>query len=227
MTLAQTVSNLKALIGPGIEVGDADLKTWVNDAYGYMCDEITKANPDYFTKTAYTQTVNGQQEYELPTDFERMLMVNLQYSGVWSRALPLQTGINQVAVWSNPNMNEVFTVQSPRYYIYGNTPMNIGFLPIPTDTTASGLKIWYAYTPIELSADSDTPVFPTKYHHILKYLAYATYLDEDDEHGPAEAMRNRYEERVAAMCETMTDTQLDDPKSIVITNTHGLYRRDY
>lgn len=224
MTLADLLVDLKNIIGPGVTVDDSGLTKWINDAYLYMVDAVQKDQPDRFIKASVANSVSGQQEYLLPTDFEKMLMVNIQYSGSWRRALPIT--IDKIPVLqASSSTNEGFTPGTPYYYIVGNSSgtRNIGFMPIPTDTAVGSLKIWYIYTPSELSASSDTPIFVPKYHHLIKFGAYANYLDQDDQHPAAQAMRNTFEQRVQAMVEALNEQQVEEPKSISITSNYDLY----
>lgn len=222
MTRAQIIVDLKNLIGPGIEVDDGGLATWVNDAYMQMCDEITKVNPDFFTKSATTSSVTSQQEYDLPSDFEKALMVNIQIDGTWKRALPL-ANINQIPTVADTSSGQGFSWATPRFYIVGG---NIGFMPIPDETTTNNIKVWYVYTPEEMDADADVPALPAKYHHVIKYGAYANYLDQDDEHAAAERMRIRFDTLTQRMVENLVDNQIDEPRSVEITTNHDLYFDD-
>lgn len=222
MTKAAIITDLKNMIGPGIEVDDGGLVTWVNDAYMNMVDEITKVNPDYFTKSSTTDLVVAQQEYDLPTDFEKALMVNVYQDSQWFRALPL-ANINSIPVVSRTDSQQGFVINEPTYYIIGD---NIGLMPIPTAAVDEGLKLWYVYTPEELDADSDEPAFPKKFHHIIKLGAYANYLDQDDEHVAAENMRRRFDRRVEAMVESMSSNQVDEPRSVEISEGLDLYYDD-
>ena len=222
MTRAQIIQDLKKLIGKGVAVDDSGLATWVNDAYMQICDELTKVNPDFFTKSATASTVSGQQEYELPSDFEKVSMVNVQIDGVWKRVLPLQN-MNQIPRVADTSSGQGFSWADPKFYVYGG---NIGFIPIPGETTSNNIKMWYVYTPTELSADDNEPAIPTKYHHLLKYGAYANYLDQDDEHAAAERMRIRFDNLVQRMVENLVDRQIDEPKSVQITQNQDLYYDD-
>lgn len=222
MTKSELIIDLKNLIGPGIEVDDSGLTTWVNDAYLQIIDAVSEANPDYFAKAATADTEDARQEYPLPDDFERALMVNIQIDGTWRRCRPLGT-INDVAVHADTTSLQGYTWADPRYYILGS---NIGFLPIPDETSNENIKLWYVYTPTELDANSDEPAFPKKYHHMIKLGAYANYLDQDDEHVAAENMRRRFDRRIEQMVDSMSSNQLDEPKSIMITNGTDLYYTD-
>lgn len=219
MTKGQIIADLQKIIGPGSEVDAGGLLVWVNDAYMQMVDEIVKTNPDFFAKSATASTISGQQEYALPDDFEKALMVNIQIDGTWKRAVPLQN-INQIPTVADTTSGQGFSWANPRFYIVDGT---IGFMPIPDENGTDNIKMWYVYTPDELSADADVPAIPSKYHHILKYAAYANYLDQDDEHAAAERMRIRFDGLVQRMIESLVDRQIDEPKTVEITQNHDLY----
>lgn len=221
MTKAELIQDLKNLIGPSVETGDPGLATWINDAYLSICDEIAAVNPEYFTKAVTASTLAGQQEYDLPDDFEKALMVNIQLDGVWQRALPLPA-IKDTGVHARAD-SAGFNAGTPYYYILGG---QIGFEPIPAETTTGNIKLWYVYAPSELAADSDTPALPTRFHHVLKYGAYAAYLDQDDEHVAAENMRRRFDAKVAALVENMTTNQVDESPSVQVTTGSALYYTD-
>ena len=191
---------------------------WVNDAYLQVCDEVTNTIPDYFTKSATTSAVASQREYELPSTFEKILMVNMSYSGTWVTAKPLPN-INFIPVIENTDSGD-YSTGSPMYYLIGD---KIGLAPIPTINGSSNIKIWYVYSPIELD-DADIPDLPKKFHHILKYLAYANYLDQDDEHVAAERMRQRFDLYVQKMVSNLSERQVDEPKSIIVTQNQEFYQ---
>jgi len=221
MTRSQILTDLKNLIGPGIETGDSGLNTWINDGYMQMVSEIKKVNPDFFVKSATTSTVTNQQEYTLPTDFESMIMANEQILGVWKRLLPMgNADIRNIPQISDTTSNQGFSDSEPKYYLYKNV---IGLMPIPTASVTSGLKVWYSYTPSEMDDDSDEPDIPEKYHYIIKYDAYANYLDQDDEHAAAERMRIRFDQLVNRMIEDMSEKQQDEVKSVEISQNQDLY----
>lgn len=218
MTAADILTDVKNLIGPGIETNDVGLLAWVNESYLYICDEIVKVLPDFFTKVVATPTVADQQEYELPDDFDKMIMLNVAYNSTdWYRALPLPNiGFIQVHASSTIQHSQ----SDPRYYISGNY---LGLSPIPTDAgTINNIKMWYVYNPAELES-SDTPSIPTKYQSIIKYGAYANYLDQDDEHVAAERVRNYYDQRIYKMIEQLEVRQIDEPKSVEIVQNQDMY----
>lgn len=219
MTKSELITDLKAIIGPGNTRDDSQLGTWVNGAYMYMVDEITKVNPDYFTKAVTTNVYANQQEYTLPTDFEKIIAVNIEVGGVWVRALPLNN-LGDVQALANTTSTQGFSYVNPRYYIYNQI---LGFMPIPTDNVTSGIKIWYVYTPTTLSLDTEEPDIPKKYHYLIKYGAYADYLDQDDSHNEALRMRQQFQGSVSSMADNIADSQVDQPKSIQVVTSPDLY----
>lgn len=224
MTRGDIITDLKGLIGPGCEVSDGQLATWVNDYYMMMIDEISKVNPDYFYKSATTNVIANTREYQLPTDCEKIIMVNIKTDDTWQRALPMgNADIRFVGVHSATNNANGFTSADPRYYIIGD---NIGIMPIPDDSVSSGLKVWYTYTPSIMDEDSDIPAIPIKYHYMIKYGAYANYLDEDDEHAAAEKQRQRLDKRIEQMIESVQDKQVDEVRSVEISQNTDMYSDD-
>lgn len=226
MTLANLVVDLKNMIGPagkGTEVGDPGIKTWINDAYLMQVSEISNVIPDYFTKKATTSSVSGQQEYALPSDFEKMVLCRVSYDGTnYVRTLPLNN-IGQATDLTNTD-SQYFHQDQPYYYIYGS---NFGILP-DFDTTLSGnIQIWYTYTPTELSDDDDEPAVPTRFQSILKYWAYANYLDQNDEHAAAERMRQRFEANMERLVQQLADRQPDMPKSVEVYDNGSFYYDEF
>src|SRR5687768_1723901 len=137
MTRAELIIDLENLIGPGIEVDDGGLSTWLNDAYMYVVDEITKVNPDYFTTVATADTEADQQEYDLPDDFEKALMVNIEIDDTWRRCRPLAT-IGDVPIHARTDSAQGFDWGDPYYYLYGGV---IGFMPIPDEDGDETIKL--------------------------------------------------------------------------------------
>jgi hypothetical protein len=215
MTRVQILNDLKALLGPGVGVSDAELNTWISDGYLQMVDAIQKERQDYFVKSSLSSTSANVQEYVLPSDFVKMLKVNLSLDGTWYKVEPL--GDADLRYVDTPSSTDLqgFNTASPRYYIYKST---MGLLPTPTTTESQNIKIWYVYSPSDLSADSSTPDFPSIYHPTIKYSAFANYLDRKGEHAAAERMRNRFDELVLRMVENLTDQQTGEPKSVMVTD---------
>lgn len=226
MTKAQLVNDLKQMIGPagkGSEVQDPSLTVWINDAYMTAVASITESIPDYFTKVVTASSVASQGEYALPTDFEKVVMASISYDGTnWVRALPLNNVGQALDIQQNQSSN--FNISMPFYYIYKKI---IGFLPLFSQTLSNVIKVWYSYVPTELSEDTDEPDLPRRMQSILKYNAYANYLDQNDEHAAAGRMRQRFDIQLERMINQLVDQQVDMPKSVEVdSDSQGLYVND-
>lgn len=222
MTKAQLILDLKNMIGPagkGSEVDNTGLLYWINEAYLLAVGKITEIYPDYFTKNVSTSSVANQTEYTLPSDFEKALMVSVSYDGVTFKEATALNNINQASPLSNTNSTG-FDQANPFYYIAGN---EIGILPAPSSTLSNVIKIWYAYVPSELSLDADVPAIPKRMQYALKYWAYASYLDQNDEHVAAERMRQRFDVHMDQVVSQLADRQLGTPKTVSVIGSSDLY----
>lgn len=211
MTRAEILADLKVMIGRGIEVSDSELYAWINDGYNQLIDEVIANNPDYFVKIGTINLVGGTNTYTLPTDCEKVSMVSVQTNGEWKRFFPL----NNLG-YSSADNDDDYDLTNPKYYIYGSS---IVLDPTPASSVTNGLKLWYVYTPTQLTSDSSVPAVPARYHGLIKYWAYANYLDRDDEHVSAERMRQRFDALVGKMRDNMFGGQNDQPKTVeIVTN---------
>jgi len=218
MTLTDLLKDLKGRIGPGNIATDDVLLGWLNEAYMYMVDQIIQDNPAYFTTADVTNLNSGQWEYFMPPNASQVKLVYANFTGTWRRLTPLQD-IGDVPNMVDPTQLPQYTEVNPKYYITGG---KVGVLPVPTQTTTKGLKIWFIYIPTEMGAN-DSPAFNSKFHRLISLGAYANYLDLDDQHGPAETKLQRFEQRVQEMVDSIAEDQIDEPKSIEIYEGQGLY----
>ena len=227
MTKAQLIIDLKNMIGPagkGSEVGNPGFTTWLNDAYELCVSAIINTIPDYFTKKATSSSIANQTEYDLPSDFEKVVMVSVSYDGTnFVRAFPLNSVSQATDIQQSATAN--FTIDKPFYYLYGG---RIGFQPGFTQTLSNNIKLWYVYMPALMVDDEDSPDLPRRFQSILKYGAYANYLDQNDEHGAAERMRLRFDAMVERLVMQLSDQQVDQPRSVEVwEDDQGLYLNDF
>lgn len=218
MTLTDLLNDLKGRIGPGNIATDTQLLGWLNEAYMYMVDQIIQDNPVYFTVSDRADLTSGQWEYWMPPTASQIKLVYVNFTGTWRRLTPLQD-IGAVPNMVDPTQFPQYTEANPKYYITGG---KLGILPVPSQTVAKGIKVWFIYIPTEMGA-SDTPAFNSKYHRLISLGAYANYLDLDDQHQAAEIKLQRFEQRVQEMVDSISDDQIDEPKSIEIYQGQGLY----
>ena len=227
MTKANLIIDFKNMIGPagkGSEVSDTGITTWLNDAYDIIVAAITDAIPDYFTKKSTSSSVANQEEYELPDDFEKAVMLSVSFDGTnYVRALPLNNMGQALDIQQTGSTN--FDQSQPFYYLYKD---KIGILPKFGTTLSNNIKLWYAYSPTLLSEDGDEPDLPRRLQSIMKYWAYANYLDQNDEHTAAERMRQRFDVQLQRMVDQLVEMQVDQSKTVEINqDDQGLYVNDY
>lgn len=226
MTKANLVKDFKNMIGPagkGSEVDDPSITVWLNDAIDIVMSSIIDTIPDYFTKLQKASFTASEEEYDLPAKFEKAVLVSVTYDGTnWVRALPLNNISQALDIQQTGSSN--FDVSQPYYYIYKD---KIGFQPTPSSTISNSIKLWYAYEPTRLSEDSDEPDLPNRFQSILKYWAYANYLDQNDEHAAAERMRQRFDVMLEKLVVQLSDQQVDMPRTVEVwDDDQGLYIGD-
>lgn len=227
MNKAQLIIDLKNMIGPagrGSEVSNTGLTSWINDAYDIAVSSISDTIPDYFTKLVTASSVANQEEYQLPSDAEKIVMVSVSYDGTnYVRALPLNNIGQALDIQQTSTTN--FDQSQPFYYVYKN---RIGVLPKFDQTLSNNIKVWYSYSPALLVDDADVPDLPRRFQSILKYYAFANYLDQADEHAAAERMRQRFDVQLERLVLQLAERVVDQSKVVEINqDDQGLYLNDY
>lgn len=220
MTRGEIIQDLKNLIGPGVQVDDSGLNVWVNDSYGQMVDRIIEVVPDYYYKKYQFATMSGTAEYDMPADFEAVSSVNWNVGGTETKVFPMADANFRMVSTIESDNSQGWTTARPGYYLLGRS--TLGLRPIPQNT-GDTVTVYYQYTPDELTEDDDVPDFPVRYHHVIKFMAYANYLDLDDEHAAAERMRQRFDFMVERMIDNITTRQTDQTKSVVVSQNADLY----
>lgn len=219
MTIAEAVVDVKNMIGPagkGSEVGDAGLAIWIQEALDDVVSMINDYNPDFFNKTVTTSAIADQLEYDLPSDFQKVVFVEVDYGAGWKKASPM-TVVNQINVPSTPSG---YSEGEPFYVISGDT---IRIVPAFTETGSNNIKIRYSYLPDEIDNTTEIPL-PRQLQRKLKYLvAYPNVLDQNDEHVSADRMRIRAERQIISMIEDLCTRDVSEPKSVIITDGGDMY----
>ena len=166
MLVSEIATRVKRQFGDeaGIQVTDADIIRWVNDAQREIA-----SNNDLLQTVATTAVVSGQREYTLPPDI--LLLRSVHHKGRKLRPLSsreaeeyLSTGIAN---------------GEPTHFWSWAT--KISLYPQPTEADADDLQIFYTRQPAVVAAVGDTPEVPMEYHsRIVEYcLAQAYELDEN------------------------------------------------
>lgn len=113
---------------------------------------------------------------------------------------------------------DLSTTGTPQFF-YFTSPSTIATYPVSTD----GLTVRYWRVPSELSAGSDTPVFPSRYHYaIVDHAVGRAYMDSDNPE-MAQAARADADSLVNAMRQRLLYQQHQDADQVV---AYG-YSTDY
>ena len=124
------------------------IKQVFNASYRKRCADLIMAFEGYFTVVATRDTVANQERYAWPTNFERLLKLELVRSD--GRTIPIQRQERHYAGKSAPSGSG--DSYYPSYRSIGS-----GFVlePAPTVATSGQIRMEYATTPTELTADND------------------------------------------------------------------------
>lgn len=142
---------------------DAEVDAKIQREYEYIQTRLNMENDEFFSKqVSFSLTGVTDQAYAFPTDFVKLISIEIiqSSSGDWVSVPYVPTNRREEysqSAWLVSNDGPY------RYYIIGS---NYYFVPTPPGGTNNGRMI-YIYIPSALSADDDTPEFPSNYHEIL------------------------------------------------------------
>lgn len=168
-----------------VQVTDEDIIRWINDGQR----RIVLKNEVLLEKTATSNSVAGQQEYDLPTDL--LILKFIQYKESANTAYYKLKGLTPVDFneyidgWSDGGtargVPTVFTVFSGKIIAF----------PTPTASVTAGFKIYYNRSPVDVSSGASTPDLPLLYHDTLvNYCMQQAYeMDEDLESASGEVSK--------------------------------------
>lgn len=138
-------------------VSNAEWLGLINSGIQELYDKLVEAyGSDYYLQTAATITTDGTNDkYALPTDFFKLLGVDLQLSGS-------STGTTGwISLWrfnfaqrnqyTLPNIQTLWGRTNLKYRLAGS---NIWFIPLPA--ASQTLRLWYAPRFTALVNDADT-----------------------------------------------------------------------
>ncbi len=181
MIVSDIITRVRRTFGDeaAVQVQDADIIRWVNDAQV----EIVKRNESALQETAFVNLVANQASYDLPTDLLLLRSLRFKYSSMLS--------FSRISYYNMQQFDEIvdgwdgtsYGSGSPLYYtVYENQAI---LFPTPSQASINGLKVLYNKKPVDVALTSDTPSLPLIYHNsIVSYCMWqASLLDED--HDPA------------------------------------------
>lgn len=188
------------------------VKGYLNEAQKTAQKVIEQSFEGRFQKCVETWTVIGQREYELPTDFKRLDLLEIIISG--------STFTNQ-----NTQILGKITRSQRDVFARSGTPQAFDFkgtqlILTPVPDAVKTLRMEYTYKLPTLSADGDTSEIPTEYHEYMCVLATIMGMLRDaNPVGDWERKRDLMEmdikkdaeQRTVAQPRTVVQTQFDEP----------------
>jgi hypothetical protein len=149
---------------------DQRVKDALNDVYLELREAARQQGGGSGHKRSYADTVAGQIFYELPSDFHRMVMVEVEYNGQdltgtaptssFLRPIGADVGLELV---EGPASNN-----KANYFIHDQ---HLG-LTLPVITAGvNSLRITYEAGTVEMVSDDDIPDIPSNFHRLLCYKA--------------------------------------------------------
>ena len=218
MTKAQLITDIRSKLNESTADfwSDAELLRWTNQRYHLLEEAVDRVFENYFLTESVADTVEDEQEYQLPTDFKRMRRVEINYdcdndNSVYQRAFPIE--LDQIRQrLENDNLGIGLT-RRPVYYLRGD---NIGFLPIPDSAGSEALRIQYVAEQDDLSDDDDTPEIPMAYHYLIVVGACADAFEKGKRDlEEANRLNYRFDIKRKEMMEELEDRVIDESKYVI------------
>jgi hypothetical protein len=175
MNVTDVVNRVKRIFGDegGVQITDLDLVRWINDAQV----QIGIANEGLLETTATANIVQGQAEYDVPTDMS--VLRSLAYKGFRIKYMSFAEFNEYIDGFDaapgigpyGPGIPEIFMVWNNKITVF----------PKPNESVTNGLKIYYVRQPTVVTSLGDNLTVPIQYHNaVVDYcLTQAYELDED------------------------------------------------
>lgn len=189
MIVSDVITRVRRIFGDeaAVQVTDADIIRWVNDAQ----IEIVKHNDGALQKTDFVNLVSGQSQYVMPTDLLILRSLRYKFTSMLSFSALQYKNMQQfdesIDGWDGTNYGsgapQFFTMYEGKVILF----------PTPDQSFTAGLKILYNQKPADVVLTTDALPLPLIYHNtVLKYCMWqASLLDED--HEPAMMYRSDFQ----------------------------------
>lgn len=194
-------------------VSDAELTTYVNESADELYDLLVAAYEDYFTTSSTFTTVSGTETVTLPSDFYKLIGVDIQVDGVnWKSLLPFN--VKERNTFRNAPTVLLPSVFDTRYWLKAGV---LHLLPVPTSALAG--KLWYVPQRTQLVNNTDAFDGVNGWEaYIVQDCAAKCAAKEEGDPSPYIAQRARIEERIRRLSShrdagavlTVTDVYADE-----------------
>jgi hypothetical protein len=155
----------------GVQVTDADILMWINDAQR----NIVRDNDNVLPTVGTANVVAGQNNYTLPSDLYRVHTV--KWNGYNLKSLSWQDFNTKFQGWESTD--SLYSQGQPTFYTLWQSSFYL--FPTPSSALTSGLKIYYTRRPVDRVNDTDVLDTPEEYNDaVVNYVLQKCYeLDED------------------------------------------------
>lgn len=138
MNVQDVVTRVKRTFGDeaGVQITDADLIRWINDAQ----EEISLTNQGLMETTATANVVANQAEYNLPADFS--VLRSLKHKGLRLRSMSFAEFNEYIDGYSS---TPGFGTGTPDVFMVWENKITL--FPTPSTTLTAGISIFYMKHP--------------------------------------------------------------------------------
>lgn len=163
-TLLQLRTNVftKLAESSGATFSEDEINQYIQREYEYLQTIISASNEDYFAKVV-TGPSSGSEKFGLPSDFLKMLLVEVKDNDTWFEApyVPIRmrerykTGLGSHLYLAN---GRVYTIIDRCCII----------LPTMAQSVTDNIRLTYVPILPALGQDIDNPLLPELYHELLE-----------------------------------------------------------
>lgn len=157
----------------GVQVTDADILRWVNDAQL----QISIDNEELLETVATADIVQGQADYTVPTDMN--VLRSCMYNNFRIRGLSFAEFNEYIDGFKATVSQGGYGTGTPEVFmVYGGT---ITLFPTPSQSITGGLRIYYSKHPASVGSFADGLGVPDRYHtSVVEYCLQQAYeMDEN------------------------------------------------
>lgn len=219
MLVSEIATRVKRTFGDeaGVQIADADIIRWVNDAMR----EIAIA-ADLMQTLASTALISSQNSYALPPDI--LTLRSVRYNGI--KLTPLSPSEFEEYIDSTAS---IYPTGRPTHFSVYATSIQLYPAPDNNAVTGGSLQIFYTRRPLETTTTNDTPELPVQYHNrIVEYCLQQAY-ELDENWGAAQAKAQQFEKGVNELRNEQTWSARDFYPSITTLpeDSEGAYQEMY
>jgi len=196
-----------------LTVTETEVKLNLNRGYQKVVNRIVSLAQDYYVRLSKTNLVADQSLYGLPSDYRRMVRVEIAPEDADERYRVTRTQIN---AYDHP-VDYYGDETEPTYTIRGK---NIEIQPTPENNITNGLWMYYVETVPDMSADDDEPNLPPEFsdlpieYAVAKAKARLGLIEE------AQLLLGEFYRELEEMTSNLTNSNEDDPEQVVVRDPY-------